>query len=148
MSDDGTIEISCDRDRLDIDAIHEFLTQSYWSPGVPKEVVCKAIANSLCFGVFQGTRQIGFARVTTDKATIAYLADVFVLEEFRGQGLGKRLIASVMAHPELQGLRRFMLATRDAHQLYARYGFTPIAAPSRLMEVLRPDVYREELPDR
>jgi GNAT superfamily N-acetyltransferase len=148
MSDDGTIEISCDRDRLDIDAIHEFLTQSYWSPGVPKEVVCKAIANSLCFGVFQGTRQIGFARVTTDKATFAYLADVFVLEEFRGQGLGKRLIASVMAHPELQGLRRFMLATRDAHQLYARYGFTPIAAPSRLMEVLRPDVYREELPDR
>ena len=135
-------EISTDKSRLDLEAIHAFLTASYWSPGVPVEVVRKAIDHSICFGIFQGSAQVGFARVTTDRATFAYLADVYVLETCRGKGLGKRLMDVIMAHPDLQGLRRFMLATRDAHGLYAQYGFAPIGSPDRLMEILKPDIYR------
>jgi len=135
-------EFSTDTQRLDVGAIHAFLTRSYWSPGIPRAVVERAIAGSVCFGVYRLSEQVGFARVVTDKATFAYLADVFVLEPHRGQGLSKRLMAFVMAHPDLQGLRRFMLATKDAHGLYAHFGFTPTATPGRIMEIVRPDVYQ------
>jgi GNAT superfamily N-acetyltransferase len=134
-------EFSTDAARLDIDAIHAFLTQSYWSPGIPRATVARAIANSLCFGVFWQGQQVGFARVVTDKTTFAYLCDVYVLEAHRGHGLAKRLMEHVTKHPDLQGLRRMMLATRDAHGLYAQYGFTPLAAPDRIMEMLRPNIY-------
>jgi len=135
-------EISCDPARLDVGLIHGWLAQSYWSPGVPRAIVEKAIANSICFGIYAPGGQVGFGRVVTDRATFAYLADVFVLDAHRGVGLSKQLMAAVVAHPELQGLRRFMLATRDAHGLYAQFGFTPLANPATMMEVLRPDVYR------
>src|SRR5215216_5389061 len=134
-------EISTDPARLDIAAIHAFLTQSYWSPGVPRSTVERAIANSLCFGAFWQAEQVGFARVVTDRATFAYLCDVYVLEAHRGRGLAQQLMDHVMQHPDLQGLRRMMLATRDAHSLYAKYGFTPLAAPERMMEVHKPNVY-------
>src|SRR6202008_1949748 len=104
----NTYDISTDPSRLQLEAIHAYLTRSYWSPGVPKHIVARAIANSLCFGIYLGDAQVGFARVITDKATFAYLADVFVLEEHRGQGLSKRLVAQIQAHPDLQGLRRFL----------------------------------------
>lgn len=136
-------EITTDPARFDVDAIHAFLSSSYWSPGVPRAVVERAIENSLCFGVLLGDAQVGFGRVITDRATFAYLADVFVLEEHRGKGLSKRLMDAVVGHPELQGLRRMLLATRDAHTLYAKYGFKPLAAPERMMEVHRPNVYRQ-----
>lgn len=138
-------EITTDRSRLDIDAIHTFLAQSYWSPGIPKAVVERAIANSLCFGVIHAGRQVGFARVVTDKATFAYLADVYILEAHRGKGLADRIMEAVKHHPDLQGLRRMLLATRDAHRLYANHGFKPLAAPDRMMEVHNPDVYRNGL---
>ena len=137
----SSYEISCDKSRLDIDSIHGFLTQSYWSFGVPREIVERAIENSLCFGVFQQQQQIGFARLITDKATFAYLADVYVLPEHRGNGIAKRLMAHVMRHPDLQGLRRMLLSTRDAHSLYARFGFGPLRTPGNVMEIHRPDVY-------
>lgn len=136
-----TYEINTDPARLDIAAIHAFLTQSYWSPGVPRSTVERAIANSLCFGAFWNGEQVGFARVVTDRTTFAYLCDVYVLEEHRGRGLAQQLMDHVMRHPDLQGLRRMMLATRDAHGLYAKYGFTPLAAPDRMMEVHKPNVY-------
>ena len=138
----GEYNITTDRRDLDIRAIHDFLTQSYWSPGVPIGVVERAIANSLCFGVFHGRDQVGFARVITDKATFAYLADVYVLDAHRGRGLSKWLLEVIRGHADLQGLRRFMLATRDAHRLYAQFGFTPLANPSRMMEALDSEVYR------
>ena len=131
----NTYDISTDPTRLQPAAIHAYLTRSYWSPGIPQEVVERAIANSLCFGIYLGQAQVGFARVVTDKATFAYLADVYVLEEHRGQGLSKRLVRTILAHPELQGLRRFLLATRDAHTLYAQFGFAPTARPQTLMEL-------------
>lgn len=135
-------EITSDAARLDVDAIHAFLSKTYWSPGIPRHIVQRAIDNSLCFGVLLEGRQVGFARLVTDKATFAYLADVYVLEEHRGKGLSLRLMEAVKAHPELQGLRRMMLATRDAHGLYAKFGFTPLAAPDRMMEVHVPDAYK------
>ena len=135
-------EISTDKSRLDLDAIHAYLARSYWSPGVPREIVARAIEHSLCFGVFHAGAQVGFARVVTDRATFAYLADVYVLEPHRGQGVARQLVAAVMAHPDLQGLRRMLLATRDAHGLYAKFGFRPLAAPDRMMEVHRPDAYQ------
>jgi GNAT superfamily N-acetyltransferase len=119
---------------MDIVAIHAFLTQSYWSPGVPLDLVQQAVAHSLPFGVFCGDAQVGFARVITDQTSFAYLADVYVLPEHRGRGLSKRLMQQVLDHPALQGLRRFMLATRDAHGLYAQFGFATPAQPDRLME--------------
>jgi len=134
-------EISTDPARLDIDAIHAFLTQSYWSPGIPRATVARAIANSLCFGVFWQGRQVGFARMVTDKTTFAYLCDVYVLEAQRGRGVSKQMMDHIMKHPDLQGLRRMMLATRDAHGLYAQFGFTPLSAPDRIMEVLKPNIY-------
>ncbi|CAN5280728.1 GNAT family N-acetyltransferase [soil metagenome] len=134
--------ISTDRQRLDVAAIHAYLTQSYWSPGVPRTVVERAIANSFCFGVYRDAEQVGFARVVTDKATFAYLADVFILAPHRGQGLSKWLMEVITGHEDLQGLRRFMLGTKDAHSLYAKFGFTALANPARMMEILKPDVYR------
>ena len=135
-------EISTDPTRLDIDAMHAYLTRSYWSPGIPRDVVERAARGSLCFGVYQGDRQVGLARVVTDHATFAYLCDVYVLEEHRGKGLSKWLMREVMAHPALTGARRVMLGTRDAHGLYARHGFQAPPNDGVLMQILRPDMYR------
>jgi GNAT superfamily N-acetyltransferase len=137
----GDLVISTDRARLDLDVIHGYLTQCYWAKGIPREVVARSIENSLCFGVYDGQKQVGFARVISDYATFAYVGDVFVLDSYRGRGLGKWLMTSVMAHPQLQGLRRWTLLTRDAHGLYAQYGFTPLSNPDRYMELHDPDVY-------
>jgi GNAT superfamily N-acetyltransferase len=133
--------ISTDPSLFDLDAIHAYLARSYWSEGIPKEIVARAIAGSLCFGLFDGTRQVGFARVISDRATFAYLCDVYVLEEHRGRGLAAWLMEVVISHPDLQGLRRFVLATRDAHGLYAKLGFTPLARPHIFMEIARPGLY-------
>ena len=130
----GEIEISTDAARLDLDAIHAYLSTSYWAAGRSRETVAKSIANSLCFGAYDGGRQVGLARVVTDRATFAYLCDVYVLETHRGRGIGKRLMQAVVAHPDLQGLRRFHLVTRDAHELYKRFGFTPLREPHKHME--------------
>ena len=140
----GEFEISTDPSRLDLEVIHGFLRTSYWAEGRSRAVVERAIANSLCFGVYESATgaQVGFARVVTDHATFAYLCDVYVLESHRGQGLGKWLIECVMAHPQLQGLRRFSLATRDAHELYAQFGFQPLAKPEAHMERHKPDIYK------
>jgi len=133
--------ISTDSGAMDIDAVHAYLARSYWAREIPKELVAKSIRGSLCFGLFSDDRQIGFARVVTDRATFAYLCDVYLLEPFRGQGLAKWMMDAVVAHPDLQGLRRFVLATRDAHGLYERYGFTSLARPEIFMEINRRDVY-------
>jgi len=124
------------------EAIHAYLTRSYWAERVPLDVVKRAIVHSICFGVIHAGRQIAFARVVSDEATFAYLADVYVLEEFRGRGLSTWMMESVMADPRLQGLRRFCLATRDAHGLYARYGFRPPELPQTLMEIRRQGIYQ------
>jgi N-acetylglutamate synthase-like GNAT family acetyltransferase len=136
------LNISTDKTVLDIPLIHRFLSErSTWAVGMPLELLEKAIANSLCFGGYQDGKQIAFARVITDGATFANLVDVFVLPEHRGLGHSKRLVAAIMAHPDLQGLRRFTLATGDAHGLYAQFGFTPPQRPQTLMERYFPDVY-------
>ena len=134
-------DISLDATRLDIKAIHAFLSQNYWSPGVPFPVVEKAVRNSICVGAYVGTVQVGFARIVTDKATFAYLADVYVLQDHRGRGLSRRMVEALLGHPDLQGLRRIMLATRDAHGLYEKFGFRALAAPDRFMEKHNPNVY-------
>jgi len=140
---DNDYSVSTDRNLLDLPLIHTFLsTQAYWSLNIPFATVKRSVENSLCFGVYRGDRQVGFARVITDYATIAYLGDVFILPEHRGQGLSKRLIGEVMAHPDLQGLRRWILLTSDAHGLYLQYGWKPIAGPDRYMEIANPDVYK------
>jgi GNAT superfamily N-acetyltransferase len=133
--------ISTDRVSLDVEMIWRFLRESYWAANIPRATVERAIGGSMPFGLYKGSRQIGFARVISDRATFAYLADVFVLEEFRGKGLGHWLVQVIMEHPDLAGLRRWSLATRDAHWLYAKFGFTPLRDPSRFMELHRPDVY-------
>jgi GNAT superfamily N-acetyltransferase len=139
----GDFLVSTDRSKLDVGGVHEFLTNSYWAKGILKETVLRSIANSLCFGVYGGGKQVGFARVISDFATYAYIGDVFVLEAFRGHGLGKWLMECIVAHPALQGLRRWTLATRDAHGLYAQFGFTPLQAPDRWMERHNPKVYAD-----
>lgn len=137
------IVVDTDRSRLDVALIHAFLAEeSYWARGIPLDVVQRAIEHSLCFGLYEGARQIGFARVITDRATFAYVSDVFVVASHRGRGHSKRLMSEVMAHPELQGLRRWMLITQDAQGLYERSGFTLAARPERIMERHDPDVYR------
>ena len=135
-------EITDDPARIDVEAAHAFLTTSYWSTGVPIDTVRRAIHNSLCFAVLHEGRQVGLARMVTDRATFAYLADVYVLEAHRGKGLAHRMLERIQRHPDLQGLRRMLLATRDAHTLYAQFGFKPLVAPDKLMEVYRPDVYK------
>lgn len=134
-------EISTDKARLDVALIHENLARSYWSSGIQREVVERAIANSVCFGAYHACEQVGFARVVSDCATFAYLCDVFVVAAWRGRGISKFLMECVKAHPDLQRLRRWMLATRDAHGLYAQFGFTPISAPERFMQIHDPHVY-------
>jgi GNAT superfamily N-acetyltransferase len=166
----GGFVISTDRERLSLDVVHAFLTNCYWAKGIPREVVARSIEHSLCFGVYdesppfgsaqgrllakearpfggaQGKRgapvQVGFARVISDFATIAYVGDVFVLETHRGRGLGKWLMQCITEHPALQNLRRWILTTRDAHGLYSQFGFTPVKAPERFMELHRPNVYQ------
>ena len=138
----GDYEVSTDPARIDIESVHRFLSdEAYWSPGVPEDVVRRAIAGSLVFGLYRGSAQVGLARVVSDRATFAWLCDVYVLEEHRGHGLGKWLMECVKAHPELQGLRRWLLATRDAHGLYEQFGFEPVD-PERFMEIRDPDVYK------
>jgi GNAT superfamily N-acetyltransferase len=122
--------------------IHDFLSnRSYWAKGRPPEVTHRAFDHSLCFGLYERGRQVGLARVVTDRATFGWLCDVFVLENYRGRGLAKWLVACVLGHPDVRGLRRVLLGTRDAHGLYERHGFTPLADPTRFLEVFRPDVY-------
>ncbi|HWW15245.1 MAG TPA: GNAT family N-acetyltransferase [Candidatus Dormibacteraeota bacterium] len=138
----GEFVISTDRGRLSLDVIHGFLTNCYWAKGIPREVVARSIEHALCFGIYDGEgAQVGFARVISDFATIAYVGDVFVLETHRGRGLGKWLMQCITQHPALQGLRRWILTTRDAHGLYSQVGFTPVKAPERFMELHRPNVY-------
>lgn len=134
--------VSTDPALIDVDVIHGFLTNCYWAKGIPRDLVARSIEHSLCFGIYDGSGvQVGFARVITDFATIAYLGDVFVLETHRGRGLSKWLMECVMQHPALQGLRRWILLTQDAHELYAKFGFTALKSAERYMELHRPEVY-------
>jgi N-acetylglutamate synthase-like GNAT family acetyltransferase len=136
-------EISTDRGRLDVALIHDFLRSSYWAQGIPRAVVERSIEHSLCFGAYLDGRQVGFARVISDFAVIAYIADVFVVPERRGRGISKLLMRAILEHPDLQGLRRFLLATRDAHGLYAQFGFGPLTHPEYFMTIRKLDVYRD-----
>jgi N-acetylglutamate synthase-like GNAT family acetyltransferase len=146
--DENEYEISTDKERLDLALIHDFLAnQSYWAKGIPFEVMKKSIENSLCFGVYRQEKQVGFARVVTDFATTAYIGDVFILEPYRGKGLGKRLVKSIVDYPKLQGFRLWLLGTKDAHELYGKYGFKKVAETpvmDRFMTILNPDAYREK----
>jgi GNAT superfamily N-acetyltransferase len=134
--------ISTDKRRVDLDIVHEFLTHSYWAAGISRELVARSIENSLCFGIYPDGQQAGFARVISDYATFAYLADVFVLEAFRGKGLSKWLVHCILEYPGLQGLRRWVLGTRDAHGLYAQFGFKPLHSPEIFMEIHKRDIYK------
>jgi N-acetylglutamate synthase-like GNAT family acetyltransferase len=135
--------ISSDPALLNLDVIHSFIAQSYWAKDIPKPLVERMIRNSLCRGVYHRAAQVGFARVITDQATFAYLADVFILPEHRGKGLSKALVATILAHPDLQGLRRWMLVTADAQSLYEQFGFKAVPQPERHMEIHRPGLYLE-----
>ncbi|WP_440030133.1 GNAT family N-acetyltransferase [Chromobacterium amazonense] len=138
------VQIDCDPQRLDRERIYRYLSQqSYWARGLPRDIFERSLEHSLCFGAYdEAGSQVGFGRVVTDRATFAYLADILVLDGWRGQGIGKQIVAAMLAHPELQNLRRMMLATADAHGLYAQYGFTPLSRPERLMERLEQEVYQ------
>lgn len=133
--------VSTRAERFDLAAIHRFLSGSYWAKGIKEETVRRSIEHSLCFGVFLEERQIGFARVVTDRSTFAYLADVYIDESYRGRGLSKWLMECIVSHSDLQGLRRWLLSTRDAHELYRRYGFTELSSPGKVMERFDPDIY-------
>ena len=138
----GDYLVSDDSSKVSIDAVHRFLSEeSNWSKRIPRAIVEKSVANSMCFALLKGDEQIGFARLITDRATIAYLGDVYVLKDHRGKGLSKWLMECVMSHPDLQNLRRWILVTGDAHGLYSRYGFDQLAAPDRYMEKHDPAVY-------
>jgi len=142
ISEHGFV-FSDDRNKLDAEAVHQYLTQdSYWAKGIPLETVKRSIENSLCFGVYKEGKQIGFARWITDKATFGYLADVYILPSYRGLGLSKKLMSLMLFHQDLQGLRRYMLATLDAHGLYAQFGFKAIEHPERLMGIAVQDIYK------
>jgi len=132
--------VSTDPSQLNVDAIHRYLTQSYWAAGIPRDVVERSLRLSLNFGVYHGDDQVGFARVVTDLATFGYVADVFVLEEFRGRGLSKFLMECIVEHPDLAGMRRWHLVTRDAHGLYARFGFAE-PPPGKHMERVKKNPY-------
>ncbi|NGN99396.1 GNAT family N-acetyltransferase [Grimontia sp. S25] len=135
--------VSNQLEHMNIDLIHQVISESYWAKDIPKATLEKALAHSLCFGVFdENDTQVAFARMITDRATFAYLGDVFVVGERQGEGIARVLMDSIVAHPDLQGLRRTMLATRDAHGLYEKYGFTPIANPDSLMQIWHPDIYK------
>ena len=137
----GKFTVSTNPDDQDLEVIHRYLQQSYWAKGIPKETVARSLKGALCFALLCSGKQIGFARVISDFATIAYLGDVFVLPKFRGQGLSKWLMDCICSHPDLQGMRRWILATSDAHGLYEKYGFTPLKQPNVFMERLDPKVY-------
>lgn len=151
----GEFLISTDPSRLDLEVIHGFLSNCYWAKGIPREIVARSIEHSLCFGIYHdvgqaptssSSAQVGFARVISDFATVAYLGDVFVLDEYRGRGLSKWMMETIMLHPSLQCLRRWILLTRDAHGLYSQFGFTAVKAPERYMELHQADIY--EVRDR
>lgn len=133
---------SDDKARIDLDTVHDFLRTSYWAEGIPRETVERSIRNSLVMGLYDGDRMIGFSRVVTDYTTFAYIGDVFVLEAWRGRGLAVWLTQCLVGHPELQGMRRWLLATRDAHGVYAKVGFTSLAAPQSMMTIHNPDIYK------
>ena len=135
----GAFTVTSDRKAMDVAAIHGMLSRSYWSPGISRELVERAMRYSLCFGLFDGDRQIGFARYATDHTRFAYLMDVYVLEDYRGRGLGQWLVACTLEHPSIARCRRLLLTTRDAQELYRRYGFTEMSAPERWMERFRED---------
>jgi GNAT superfamily N-acetyltransferase len=135
--------ISTDPTRLDLDVIYDFLTNCYWAKGIPREVVVRSIEHALCFGIYESGGQVGFARVISDFATIAYVGDVFVVESHRGRGLGKWLMECIVQHPGLQNLRRWILTTRDAQGLYSQFGFTPVKAPERFMERHQANIYEK-----
>jgi GNAT superfamily N-acetyltransferase len=139
----GEFTVTCDPEKQDLEVIHGFLSQTYWAKGIPKDTVARSMRGSLCFALLCGRQQIGFARVISDFATIAYLGDVFVLPEYRGRGLSKWLMRCVTSHPDLQGLRRWMLATSDAHGLYQKFGFTALAKPHLFMERHTSDIYAQ-----
>lgn len=137
------IRVTSQLKEMDFQTIYDFITNSYWAEGIPQETLIKGLQNSLCFAALtEENKTVGFARVITDKATFGYLADVFVLPRYRGQGISRQLMDAVMAHSDLQGLRRFMLATKDAHGLYSKYGFSPVADASMLMQNWQPDIYK------
>ncbi len=138
--------ISTDKGKINIEYVHQFLRRSYWAENIPIDVVRRSVKGSLCFAVFYREEQIGFARVITDEATFAYLADVFIDERFRGKGLSKWLVEIILQYPSLQGLRRFMLGTRDAHGLYGQFGFTPLTVTTTWMQIHWPNVYKEKSP--
>ena len=139
---EGNYSISTDQKKLDLEMLHDFLSnKAYWSRGLPEEVMIRSIEQSLCFGLYQSEKQVGFARIITDYATIAYLGDVFILEEFRGKGLSKWLMQTIMEYPDLQGLRRWILLTGDAHGLYKQFGWEEIKDSSKWMEIYNPEVY-------
>lgn len=140
----GQYVISTDKEKLDINYIHGFLSHSYWAEDIPLNIVKKSIEYSICFGVYNDTQQVGFARVITDQSTFAHLADVFIDEKYRGLGLSKWLMEIIMGHPELQGLRTWQLGTLDAHGLYAKFGFRPIENPERSMRILKMDIYKKK----
>jgi GNAT superfamily N-acetyltransferase len=127
------LEVSTDPTRIDVNLVHGFLTTSYWAEGRSREVVERSIANSICFGVYTGGRQVAFGRVVTDRAVFGYLADIFVVPEFRGRGISKRLVSAMLEHPDVAGLSGIQLRTRDAHGLYARFGFGPVANADEIM---------------
>ncbi len=133
--------VSSDKSKLDPSVIHGFLTETYWAKGCSMDNILRRIDNSMCFGVYDGDIQVGFARVITDQASFAYLADVFILENYRGRGLSKQLVAFIMAEPRLQNLRRWLLATQDAHGLYAQFGFTPLSNPEAWMAIVNPNAF-------
>jgi GNAT superfamily N-acetyltransferase len=139
----GEFSISTDKEKMDIPVIHSYLTRSYWAEGIPVETVARAIEGSMCFGLFHGSKQIGVARVISDKATFAYLCDVFIDETYRGKGLGKFLMETIFKHESLQGLRRFTLTTKDAHGLYSRYGFAPLNNVDRWMMIQDSAIYKK-----
>ena len=140
-------EISTDKSRLQFDVIQGFLSQTYWSPGIPPEIVRRSAENSLCFGIYKKDTQVGYARIISDYTTFAYLADVFVLESERGKGLSKWLMETIKQHPDLQGLRRWMLITKDAHTLYSQFGFELANNPENIMQIARSNIYSEQKKD-
>ncbi len=137
-------QISTNKNKINIEYVHQFLSHSYWAENIPVAIVKKSIENSMCFGVYENNKQVGFARVVTDHATFGYLADVFIDENYRGKGLSKWLMEIIMGHPELQGFRSWQLATRDAHGLYAQFGFKPLQNPERLMRIVIEDIYKKK----
>ncbi|HEX2630349.1 MAG TPA: GNAT family N-acetyltransferase [Chitinophagaceae bacterium] len=143
MITNGNYSISTDKSKLDVDYIHSVLSKMYWSENIPRETVQRCIDGSFCFAVYDGEKQIGFARVITDLTTFGYLADVFIDESYRGKGLGKWLVQTILEHSDMQGFRRWLLATRDAHSLYAGFGFTELKNPERFMQIHNPAIYKQ-----